>query len=125
MRYEVVKIVNGYQLWDDAMAAYMEEDEETGLWKGRKGEIWIPSDEEFGWISQFQMTKHKDFSLVGYRDNDGLFSNRGYSSVFWSSSQYDSSDAWYRSFYPSDATVIRGRYSKASGFSVPLIREEK
>ena len=56
--------------------------------------------------------------FAGFRSTDGSFGSRGSIAYLWSSSQYDSSIAWYRLLYYSDAQVRRNYYyDKAYGFS--------
>jgi len=60
---------------------------------------------------------------AGYRDTGGSFTNRGYSTAFWSASQYSATIGWYRELYYFTATVYRGGgYAKAFGFSVRCLK---
>ena len=52
------------------------------------------------------------------------FGNAGYSTNLWSSTQYNSSNAWYRYLYCDYAYVGRNYYGKANGFSVRCLRDE-
>ncbi|OIO53027.1 hypothetical protein AUJ46_06420 [Candidatus Peregrinibacteria bacterium CG1_02_54_53] len=60
--------------------------------------------------------------LAGYRDTDGSFSGLGSNGHFWSSLESGSS-AWGRSLYSGNATVYRGTYSKAYGFSIRCLKD--
>jgi hypothetical protein len=62
---------------------------------------------------------------AGLRNTAGSFYSRGYHAYLWSSSQYDSTNAWFRSLYYSYATAYRFTYSKATGFSAILERRNK
>jgi uncharacterized protein (TIGR02145 family) len=61
--------------------------------------------------------------LGGSRYADGSFLSIGSSTYFWSSSAYDSSNAWYRKLITSDPTVRRNTNDKAYGFSVRCLRD--
>jgi uncharacterized protein (TIGR02145 family) len=65
------------------------------------------------------------FNVVfgGYRLSVGSFRNAGSYADFWSSSAYDGSNAWRRSFHPSEAGVDRYWFDKQSGFSVRCVRD--
>jgi uncharacterized protein (TIGR02145 family) len=56
-------------------------------------------------------------------DNGSYFHNRGYYAYFWSSSAYDGSNAWRRTFNYNYATVYRANGNRSYGFSVRCIRD--
>ena len=59
----------------------------------------------------------------GYRYNNGSFSNEGYNAVFWSSTEFNSNNAWFR-FLSNDYSLLsRDIYSKQNGFSVRFVRD--
>ena len=61
---------------------------------------------------------------AGRRHHDGSYFNpRGYYAYFWSSSAYNSSNAWYRNFYYSHAQVTRNTNTRSYGFSVRCVRD--
>ena len=51
-----------------------------------------------------------------------LFNGAGVRASFWSSTQYDSLNAWCRILYYYSASVYRGNYSKDFGFSVRCVK---
>jgi len=59
----------------------------------------------------------------GTRSTDGSFYDQASYGYWWSSSQNDSSDAWYRNLYYSDASVYRYFSNKAYGFSVRCLKD--
>jgi uncharacterized protein (TIGR02145 family) len=83
-----------------------------------------------GWDCSTAGTKLKpggssgfEINLSGYYDGGGSFANRTSSVYFWSSTQYDASNAWYRLLSSSNATVYRWIDNKASsGFTVRCLK---
>ena len=61
---------------------------------------------------------------AGYRYNDGTFHSLGSYAYFWSSSEYDASNAWYRYFDYGDANVTRYNSNKTYGYSLRCIVDE-
>jgi uncharacterized protein (TIGR02145 family) len=59
----------------------------------------------------------------GNRSNSGAFSGPGSECNWWSATEYDASNAWYRNLVYSYSDVYRGNYFKKLGFSVRCIRE--
>jgi len=59
----------------------------------------------------------------GYRYYYGYFLNLGDLANFWSSTERNSDDAWYRVLYFNNAAVYRCNDSKRSGLSVRLVRD--
>ncbi|MCQ2102017.1 MAG: fibrobacter succinogenes major paralogous domain-containing protein [Fibrobacter sp.] len=78
-----------------------------------------------GWDSNGNGADNYGFSVLpaGDRDNDGSFSYQGSNANFWSSSEYDSVNAWNWSFYGSLAYVGQGSNSKDYGFSVRCLKD--
>ncbi|MDR3183887.1 MAG: hypothetical protein LBT49_00565 [Prevotellaceae bacterium] len=61
---------------------------------------------------------------AGYRRNSGShFHTRGNYAYFWSSSAYNSSDAWIWHFRDEEARVFRNGASRSSGFSVRCMKD--
>lgn len=63
----------------------------------------------------------------GYRFNGGSFGGVGYYAHFWSASEYDGSDAWYRYLYLNYSEFFRNyhnlNFGKNSAFSVRCIQD--
>ena len=62
----------------------------------------------------------------GLRYYDGQFLNEGHDARFWSSTRstdYPTSDAWYRSLYHNDSGLSRSYDENQSGFSVRFVRD--
>ncbi|MDY0400523.1 MAG: fibrobacter succinogenes major paralogous domain-containing protein, partial [Bacteroidales bacterium] len=60
----------------------------------------------------------------GYRNgSDGSFIYLGNYGYWWSSTEDDGSNAWYRSLYYNYANVVRSRNNKSYGFSVRCLRD--
>ena len=87
------------------------------------------NDTDVSWYndSSTQGTDVYGFRVLpaGYRNSNGSnFYNRGGSAFFWSSSAYNSSDAWTWHFNYDHATVYRFYTHRSHGFSVRCIRDE-
>ncbi|MDB4158041.1 fibrobacter succinogenes major paralogous domain-containing protein [bacterium] len=89
-----------------------------------------------GWISSTETGAiGKDQSLnndsgfnafpEGYRSYDGSFSNEGNSAVFWSSTEYSTSNAWGRNLYYNYSLLnrINSLDNEQYGFSVRFVRD--
>ena len=61
------------------------------------------------------------FSALPAGGHDGTFINLGDIAYFWSSSEYDASDAWYRLFHYSLANVYCNYNIKSNGLSLRCI----
>jgi len=59
----------------------------------------------------------------GYRLNDGSFYTVGGLGSFWSSTEYSSFNAWYRSLYYNYSDVSRTNHYKDYGFSCRCLRD--
>jgi uncharacterized protein (TIGR02145 family) len=60
----------------------------------------------------------------GYRDYDGYFTNVGYGGIWWSASENDVSDAFYRSLGNTSEHLYNGYFGiKSSGYSVRLMKD--
>jgi len=59
----------------------------------------------------------------GYRSNAGAFSGFGTNGLWWSSSQYGTSNAWFHTLYYDGSYVLRSHANKENGFSVRCVRD--
>ena len=60
---------------------------------------------------------------AGIRNFNGAFNHIGLYGFWWSSSEYDSSNAWYRTLVYYDIPANRFNFNKKSGFSVRCVRD--
>jgi uncharacterized protein (TIGR02145 family) len=59
----------------------------------------------------------------GYRTDNGTFGNLGSNGIWWSSTELNTSIAWYRSLLYNSGSSVRSNNQKKYGFSVRCIRE--
>jgi len=59
----------------------------------------------------------------GYRNNDGTFNNIGNNGIWWSSTEYSTTGAWYRYLSYGSSDVYRYDVNKKGGFSVRCVRD--
>lgn len=59
----------------------------------------------------------------GFRDSDGTFDDVGYSGTWWSATQSDTDNAWYRNMDYDISNVDRYNDNKEIGFSVRCVRD--
>jgi uncharacterized protein (TIGR02145 family) len=59
----------------------------------------------------------------GYRNGYGTFANVGYDGLWWSSSEYDTANAWYRTLGSNYGNALRNASLKGLGFSVRCLRD--
>ena len=59
----------------------------------------------------------------GYRNYDGSFNYEGYDAIFWSSTESNSGNAWYRYLFYNTSDLYRGNFNKQVGFSVRFVRD--
>jgi len=59
----------------------------------------------------------------GYRGSNGSFYYIGANGYWWSSTEYDTSGAWFRTLYYDGSDVDRGLNGEALGFSVRCLRD--
>ena len=59
----------------------------------------------------------------GFRASNGNFNNIGANGNWWSSSEYDNNNAWYRDLYNDGGNLDRNNFYKQIGFSVRCIKE--
>jgi uncharacterized protein (TIGR02145 family) len=79
-----------------------------------------------GWNPGSPGTNTSGFSALpgGYRDNDGSFFNFSYNAFFWSASEYDFLNAWFRYLYFFNSNLYRFNYfNKSVGASVRCLRD--
>jgi uncharacterized protein (TIGR02145 family) len=78
------------------------------------------------WLSpNTAATNESGFSGLpgGYRYNDGAFGGIGSNGFWWSSSEGNTSDTWYRGLYYNDGFAYGDGYDKRYGFSVRCLRD--
>ena len=71
-------------------------------------------------------TNNSGFTALpsGYRNDTGVFANRRFSAIFWSSTQLDSTHAWYRYLYANYGGMYKDNYhNKSHGFSIRCIMD--
>jgi uncharacterized protein (TIGR02145 family) len=70
-------------------------------------------------------TNTSGFSALpgGSRNSDGSFNDKSDLAFFWSTTEYDPSNAWYRNLSYFDGDVDRGSDNKAFGASVRCLRD--
>ena len=79
-----------------------------------------------GWTNGGNGSNTSGFSGLpgGYRSSNGVFSNLGSVGVWWSSSEYYYSNAWYLYLYDDSGNVYRNHgYNKRYGLSVRCLRD--
>jgi len=59
----------------------------------------------------------------GYRNDDGSFNNEANFAFFWSSTEYNSDDAWFRSLSSYNSDLFRGGNHEQNGFSVRFVKD--
>ena len=60
----------------------------------------------------------------GYRKaSNGSYDNLGYDCYFWSNTDYNDSNVWYRRLYYNSPKVARYNISKFYGFSVRCLKD--
>lgn len=59
----------------------------------------------------------------GYRENNGTFGNIGEYGYWWSASEFDADNAWYRDLHYTMSYLSRFNYSKNLGFSVRCLKD--
>ena len=59
----------------------------------------------------------------GNRYYDGTYDDIGNYGYWWSSTEYSTTDAWYRYMYYNNTNVVRNNFDKQNGFSVRCVRD--
>jgi uncharacterized protein (TIGR02145 family) len=79
----------------------------------------------YGWLSNGGGTDDYNFSALsgGYRHSNSAFYLIGYVGIWWSSSEFDTINAWYRNLNYNADTAPNSNFPKTNGFSVRLVRE--
>jgi uncharacterized protein (TIGR02145 family) len=78
-----------------------------------------------GWEDNGNGTNSSAFAGLpgGDRNDNGDFYTIGANGFWWSSSEDDTDDAWYRNLNSSNGNVYRLTNSKQNGFSVRCLRD--
>lgn len=79
----------------------------------------------YGWLNNGGGTNYYNFNALpgGIRYNNGTFFFIGYSGFWWSSSEDNTTNSWYRFLNDGGDYFYRSNISKAYGLSVRLVRE--
>ncbi len=79
----------------------------------------------FGWENNGNGTNISGFSGLpgGYRSDYGTFYNFGNYGLWWSSTEFDTGNAWGRFLFYGNGVVNRGYGNKADGLSVRCLRD--
>ncbi|MBN1185060.1 MAG: fibrobacter succinogenes major paralogous domain-containing protein [Bacteroidales bacterium] len=77
------------------------------------------------WSPNTGATDEWNFTALpaGYRAMNGVFMPPGQYGYWWTATQYNSTDAWYRATAYNNSTVINIHPSKKNGFSVRCIKD--
>jgi hypothetical protein len=59
----------------------------------------------------------------GYRNNDGSFYDEDDVAYFWSSTENDADNAWYRDLFNGNSNLGRSNNIKRNGYSVRFVRD--
>ena len=86
---------------------------------------WISSTETGAIGNDQSLNNSSDFNAFpeGNRNLFGSFSNEGDFAFFWSSTEYDSNNAWYRDLFNNFSNLNRLNGFKQFGFSVRFVRD--
>jgi uncharacterized protein (TIGR02145 family) len=78
-----------------------------------------------GWSSGGKGIDESGFSTLpgGYRFSNGSFHDKGYGAYFWTSTEFDSNQAWFRSLGYDGGDVGRNIGPKKYGFSIRCIKD--
>jgi uncharacterized protein (TIGR02145 family) len=78
-----------------------------------------------GWYNGENGTDEFRFSALpgGYRNSYGYFNSQSYGGYWWSATEYDASNAYYRCLGYNDSGPDRSSNYKTLGFSVRLVRD--
>ncbi|HEY5535547.1 MAG TPA: fibrobacter succinogenes major paralogous domain-containing protein [Ignavibacteria bacterium] len=78
-----------------------------------------------GWDENGNGTNSSDFSGLpgGYRNHDGYFGNLGRNGCFWTSTDFNSINAWFRNLVFSLSDVIRHNYLYVNGLYVRCVKD--
>jgi len=86
---------------------------------------WVSSTYEGSIGNDQSLNNSSDFNAFpeGARYNGGSFTNEGSSAFFWSSTENDAYNAWYRDVYYNFSLLSRSKYFKWNGFSVRFVKD--
>ncbi|MFA5403997.1 MAG: fibrobacter succinogenes major paralogous domain-containing protein [Ignavibacteria bacterium] len=78
-----------------------------------------------GWIENYGGNNSSGFTALpgGYRTHDGYFSNMGKNAIFWTSTEYNPEQAWFRNVIGKIPDVYRPNYGKDFGLSIRCIKD--
>ena len=78
-----------------------------------------------GWIENGNGKNSSGFSAVpsGYRNHEGYFINMGKNALFWSTTEMNSDNVWFRNIIGSIPDVYRPNYAKDFGLSIRCIKD--
>ena len=109
----------------DKMTKYLDASVDTTVFGFTGTNIGTQLKNTSGWNSNGNGTNSSGFAGLpgGARYDDGPFYPIGDNGIWWSSTEYSTTSAWYRNLYSYSADVSRYYYNKASGFSVRLVRD--
>ncbi|HCT29888.1 MAG TPA: hypothetical protein DIW31_03970 [Bacteroidales bacterium] len=99
-------------------------------WNGimsRGSDVGLKLKAKIGWNSEGGGTDIYKFSALPYGErssNTGNFHHQGNNGFWWSSTDVDTFNAWYRCLVFFDKKMIRNIHPKAMGFSVRCIKEK-
>lgn len=91
---------------------------------GEEGEIGIKMKNNLGWENNGNGTNELDFFGLpgGARADDNSFLSVGFSSYWWSTTEQNEQNAWYRSLYHDKNYLGRTQMFKRNGMYVRCIR---
>jgi len=78
-----------------------------------------------GWIENGNGKNSSGFSAVpsGYRNHEGYFINMGKNALYWSTTEMNSENVWFRNVIGSIPDVYRPNYAKDFGLSIRCIKD--
>lgn len=78
-----------------------------------------------GWNEGGNGDNKSGFTAIpgGYRTHDGYFSNMGKNALFWTSTEFNSANSWFRNVIASIPDVYAPNYGKDFGLSVRCVKD--
>lgn len=78
-----------------------------------------------GWDEGGNGNNSSGFTAIpsGYRNHEGYYGNMGRNAVFWSTTEFNSTNVWFRNVIGSIPDVYRHNYAKNFGLSVRCIKD--
>jgi uncharacterized protein (TIGR02145 family) len=78
-----------------------------------------------GWDENGNGTNSSGFTAIpgGYRNHEGYFINIGRNALFWTSTEFNSTNVWFRNVIGSIPDVYAPNYAKDFGLSVRCIKD--